>query len=150
MTDAETPLPPKLNEIVSEFRSLDREEKLEMLLEYAEQLPPLPNEFKTGKPLEHVDECQTPIAIATERQGEAIQFHFDIPPESPTVRGFAEILRSGLVGVTPQDVIALPGDLPYTMGLQSALSPQRLNGMHFMLVHLKRAAARELAQAKGR
>lgn len=149
MTEANETLPPKLHEIVTEFRSLDREEKLEMLLEYAEQLPPLPDEFKT-QPLEHVDECQTPIAIATERQGEAIQFHFDIPPESPTVRGFAQILRAGLIGATPQDVIALPGDIPYTLGLQSALSPQRLNGMHFMLVHLKRAAARELAHTKGR
>ena len=150
MSEASTPLPPRLQEIIDEFTSLDREEKLDALLEYSEQLPPLPEQFKNGQPLEHVDECATPIAIATERDGQQITFHFDIPPESPTVRGFAAILRQGLTGVTPQDVLALPGDVYYTMGLQSVLSPQRLNGMHFMLVHLKRAAARELALSKGR
>jgi cysteine desulfuration protein SufE len=149
MTES-TAIPARLNEIIEDFRTMDKSEKLEALLEYAEQLPPLPEQFRTGKPLEHVDECATPIAIASERYGDQIAFHFDIPPESPTVRGFAEILRTGLVGVTPEDVINLPGDLYYTMGLQSALSPQRLNGMHFMLLHLKRAAARELTENKGR
>lgn len=150
MSDEEVQLPPRLQEIVKDFRSMDRGEKLEALLEYSEQLPPLPEQFRTGRPLEHVDECATPIAIATERLDDKISFHFDIPPESPTVRGFAAILREGLVDVTPQEVVNLPSDLPYTMGLHSALSPQRLNGMHFMLLHLKRAAARELAPSKGR
>jgi cysteine desulfuration protein SufE len=146
MTEQEH-LPARLREIVDDFRAMGREEKLESLLEYSEQLPDMPEQFRTA-PLEHVDECATPIAIATERQGEKIQFYFDIPPESPTVRGFAAILRAGLENVTPQQVLDLPGDLYYTMGLQSALSPQRLNGMHFMLLHLKRAAARELHQGR--
>ncbi len=136
-------LPPRLQAIIEDFRTLDREEKLESLLEYSEQLPDMPEQFRTA-PLEHVDECATPVAIATERQGDTIQFYFDIPPESPTVRGFAAILNAGLQGATPEQVLDLPGDLYYTMGLQSALSPQRLNGMHFMLLHLKRAAARTL------
>lgn len=150
MSDTAAPLPQRLQVIVDEFRALDREEKLDALLEYSEQLPSLPEQFKSGQPLEHVDECATPIAIATEWAGQHIIFHFDIPPESPTVRGFAAILREGLAGVAPQDVLALPGDFYYTMGLQNVLSPQRLNGMHFMLIHLKRATARELASSKGR
>lgn len=136
-------VPPRLQEIIDDFKTMQREEKLESLLEYSEQLQDMPEQFRSA-PLERVDECATPIAIATERQGEKILFHFDIPPESPTVRGFAAILNAGLEDVTPQQVLDLPGDLYYTMGLQSALSPQRLNGMHFMLLHLKRAAAREL------
>lgn len=139
------PLPPRLQAIVDDFRALDRDEKLESLLEYSEQLPDMPAQFRTA-PLEHVDECATPIAIAAERQGEAIQFYFDIPPESPTVRGFASILHAGLAQATPQQVLALPNDLHYAMGLQSVLSPQRLNGMHFMILHLKRAATRALQQ----
>lgn len=148
MSENRSLIPSRLQEIVADFQSMDRGEKLEALLEYSDQLPPLPEELRTA-PLEHVDECATPIAIATERQGDAVVFHFDIPPESPTVRGFAAILREGLAGSSPEDVLSLPGDIYYTMGLQSALSPQRLNGMHFMLIHLKRAAARELVP-KGR
>lgn len=146
MSEQAQAIPQRLQEIVDDFRSMDKAEKLESLLEFAEQLPSLPEHLRSGAPLEHVDECATPIAIAAERAGEAITFHFDIPVESPTVRGFAEILRTGLAGATPADVLELPADLYYTMGLQSALSPQRLNGMHFMLLHLKRVAARELQQ----
>lgn len=146
MTENEINIPPRLQEIVDDFRELDRSEKLEMLLEYSEQLPPLPERFRsTETPLEHVDECATPISIAAERDNGRIIFHFDIPPESPTVRGFAAILREGLTGATPEEVLNLPGDFYYTMGLQSALSPRRLNGIYFMLLHLKRVAARELA-----
>jgi cysteine desulfuration protein SufE len=142
-----TNLPERLQAIVDDFRSMPREEKLESLLEYSEQLPEMPAQYR-GATLDHVDECATPIAIATERKGDQIQFYFDIPPESPTVRGFAAILSAGLQGLTPQQVLDLPGDLYYSMGLQSALSPQRLNGMHFMILHLKRAAARELQQGR--
>jgi cysteine desulfuration protein SufE len=144
----QTNLPERLQAIVDDFRSMQREEKLESLLEYSEQLPDMPEQYRGAQQLEHVDECATPIAIATERQGDQIQFYFDIPPESPTVRGFAAILSAGLQGLTPQQVLDLPGDLYYSMGLQSALSPQRLNGMHFMLLHMKRAAARELQQGR--
>ena len=145
MSENENSLPPRLQEIVDDFRDLDKSEKLELLLEYSEQLPPLPEHFRNNdKPLEHVDECATPISIAAEQQDNQLVFHFDIPPESPTVRGFAEILREGLAGATAQEVLNLPGDFYYAMGLQGALSPQRLNGIYFMLLHLKRVAAREL------
>lgn len=145
MTDTAR-IPAPLQAIIDDFQGLDRSEKLEMLLEYAEQLPPLPTDLRTDLPLEHVPECATPIAIATERTGDSVQVHFDIPPESPTVRGFASILRTGLAGATPDQILNLPGDLQYTLGLQNALSPQRLNGMHFMLLHLKRAVTRALSQ----
>lgn len=148
MIDINAAIPPRLHEIIEDFRTLEREEKLESLLEYSEQLPPMPEQFRSGAPLEHVDECATPIAIATEIDNEQIHFYFDIPPESPTVRGFAAILSAGLEGATAQQVLDLPVDLHYAMGLQSALSPQRLNGMHFMVLHMKRAAARELQQGR--
>lgn len=148
MTDISAAIPPRLHEIIEDFRTLEREEKLESLLEYSEQLPPMPEQFRSGAPLERVDECATPIVIATEINNEQIHFYFDIPPESPTVRGFAAILSAGLEGATAQQVLDLPVDLHYAMGLQSALSPQRLNGMHFMVLHMKRAAARELQQGR--
>lgn len=149
MSDQPQTLPPRLREIVDDFRTTDRSEKLELLLEYAEQLPPLPERFRTDDTqLEHVHECATPVFIAADREGRALTLHFDIPPESPTVRGFAEILREGTSGETPETVLAIPGDFYYEMGLQSVLSPQRLNGIHFMLAHVKRVAARALEVAE--
>lgn len=146
MSDAQAPLPAPLQAIIDDFRDLSREEKLEYLLEFSEQLPALPAPLRASAPLERVDECATPVDIAFELRDGQIFFHFDIPPESPTVRGFAEILRQGLNGLAPKEIVRLPNDIYYRMGLQSALSPQRLNGVHFMVVHLKLVAARGLAQ----
>src|SRR4030095_13792466 len=56
------PLPPKLQEIVDDFASMSREEKLETLIGYAETLPPLPERFREERDkMEPVPECMTPV-----------------------------------------------------------------------------------------
>jgi cysteine desulfuration protein SufE len=144
MSDLPDRLPPRLREIVDDFREMDRAEKLDLLLEYAEKLPPLPERFR-GAPLERVHECMTPVEIAIERQNGGLRFHFDIPPEAPTIRGFAEILREGADGATPEEVLAIPADFYMAMGLHAVISPQRLSGLHFMVAHMKRLATQTLA-----
>ena len=73
--------------------------------------------------------------------------NFDIPPESPTVRGYASILADGLEGVPPEQVLAVPIDFYREMGLQGVLTTQRLNGISAILAHMKRLARQELDQA---
>jgi cysteine desulfuration protein SufE len=134
-------LPEKLEEIVEDFSFLEGREKLEYLLEFSENLPPLPH-WLEGKQadMDQVHECMTPVFIYPERQDGRIFFHFDIPAESPTVRGFASILQQGLGWTTPETVQAIPFDFYRQMGLQDVLSGQRLNGMGAMLAHLKNLA----------
>lgn len=140
-------LPPKLQEIVNDFASAARDEKVEMLIAYAESLPPLPNWLRGERDkMEPVPECMTPVFLFGEKQPDGgIIFHFDIPPQSPTVRGLAAILATGLNGCTPEEVIALPADFYTPMNLQEAISYQRLNGFQGVLAHMKQAAARLLA-----
>jgi cysteine desulfuration protein SufE len=109
----QTFIPPRLAEIVAEFRTAGREEKLELLLEFSEQLPPLPPDLKDHQGMEQVHECMSPVFVVAQREGERIVYHIDVPPEAPTIRGFAAILRTGLEGFHPTDGAA-PGPQPAT------------------------------------
>ncbi|MCS6840010.1 MAG: SufE family protein [Roseiflexaceae bacterium] len=146
-SDIPAGLPPRLRAIVEEFSAADRAEKLELLLEYSDRLPPLPEQWRNNRAaMEQVHECATPVYAAAESHDGRLTFHIDVPEESPTVRGYAALLREGLEGATPETVLAIPGDFFYAMGLQQVLSPQRLNGISYLLTYLKRLAARELAK----
>ncbi len=84
------------------------------------------------------------MQMAAEVKDGRLYFHFIVPPESPTVRGFAAVMMEGVNGSTPEEVLALSGDFYLRMGLQGVLSGQRLNGMSAILAHVKRRAAMEL------
>jgi cysteine desulfuration protein SufE len=143
MNDQSTTLPPRLSEIVDDFQFAEGREKLELLLEYSEKMPPLPDWLaQDHSQMDQVHECMTPVFVHAERKGEGLYFYFDIPPESPTVRGFASLLAEGLNGLTPQEILQVPGDFYLQMGLDQALSHQRLNGISAMLAYIKRLAAR--------
>ena len=137
-------LPPKLQEIVDDFASMSREEKLETLIAYAESFPPLPDWLKDERAkMEAVPECMTPVFLFGEKQPDGgIIFHFDIPPESPTVRGLATILANGLNGSKPEEIIAVPVDFFLPMNLKEAVSQQRLNGFIGVLAHMKLKAVK--------
>lgn len=146
MEHDEQQLPPRLQEIVDEFQWAEGREKLELLLEYARQMPELPPHLRDARPsMEQVHECMTPVFVLAEREDQGLHFYFDIPQEAPTVRGYAGVLGRGLEGAQPESVLQVPGDFYEAMGLQDVLTPRRLNGAHAMLAYLKRLAARELA-----
>ncbi|HEY3312945.1 MAG TPA: SufE family protein [Anaerolineales bacterium] len=139
-------IPEKLQEIVDDFALASREEKVEMLIQYAESLPELPERLQGERAkMDAVPECMTPVFLFAEKQaGGGLQFHFDIPPQSPTVRGLAAILANGLNGSRPEEIIAVPADFFSPMNLQEAISYQRLNGFQGVLAHMKQAAVRLL------
>jgi len=136
------PLPPKLQEIVDDFASMSREEKIETLIAYAESLPSLPKRFAEERAkMEPIPECMTPVFLFGEKQADGgIIFHFDIPPQSPTVQGLASILATGLNGCKSEEILAVPADFFAPMKLEEAISGQRLNGFRGVLAHMKQTA----------
>src|SRR4051812_18203160 len=105
-------MPPKLAEIVDEFASAPRELVLEMLIEFADAVPPLPPELAGHAGMEQVPECQTPFYLtASVRPDGTVATYFDCPPEAPTTRAFAGILAEGLAGASAAEVVAVPDDL---------------------------------------
>jgi cysteine desulfuration protein SufE len=137
-------LPKKLQEIVDDFASMSREEKLETLIAYAESMPDLPERFQEERSkMEPVSECMTPVFIIAEKDANGgIVYHLDIPKQSPTVRGLASILTNGLNGCTLEEIISVPADFYVPMNLQEAVSQQRINGFIGVLAHMKQVAVK--------
>jgi cysteine desulfuration protein SufE len=132
-------LPKALDEVVEEFAALEPRDRLQLLLEYSQDLPELPSEFVTHRDLlEQVHECQTPFFVASRvDDDERVHLFFDAPPEAPTTRGFAGILHAGLDGVRADEVLAVPDEFYVALGLQDAISPLRLRGMTAILRRIK-------------
>lgn len=142
-------LPTELAEIVDDFQAVTERERLELLLEFSEELPELPQRFADHPDLlEQVVECQSPLflTIEVEPAGEQIvSLFFSAPPEAPTTRGFASILHQGLNGLPAATVLSVPDDMPNHLGLTRALTPLRLRGMTAMLARIKRQVNEHLA-----
>jgi cysteine desulfuration protein SufE len=132
-------LNPRLRDIAEEFLALQGRERLQLLLEYAEQLPPMPARYAGHRDLlEQVPECQTPLFLAVEVDDTgAVHLFFDAPREAPTTRGFAGILHAGLDGLGAGEILATPAEFSSQLGLQDLVSPLRLRGMAAMLARIK-------------
>ena len=131
--------PPALRETIAEFQEASPSERIDYMVDYAESLPDLPERLRSQRDrMEQVHECLTPVFLHTEAPDGRVHFYFDIPRESPTVRGYASILAAGLNGCTPAEVLALPDDIYYLLGLHEALTHQRLRGLHALLIYMKR------------
>jgi cysteine desulfuration protein SufE len=142
-----TELTGTLAAIRDDFQALGQKERLQLLLEFSDELPALPERYRDHPDLlERVDECQAPVFIFAELDAAGVvRLHATAPQEAPTTRGFAAILVQGLAGLSAEDVLAVPDDFPETLGLTQAVSPLRLRGMSALLGRTKRQVRERLA-----
>jgi cysteine desulfuration protein SufE len=148
MSESVESIPSRLQEIIEDFSWCEGREKLELLLEFSEKLPPLPEWLHERRDeMDQVHECMTPVSVYAETHDNKMKFYFDVPPESPTVRGYAALLAEGIQDVTPEEVIGIPNDFYLQMGLHQVLSHQRMNGISAILAYMKRLAVRELSKS---
>lgn len=135
----ESSLPQTLGEIRDDFLELDVDDRLTMLLEFSDELPELPAEYRDHPDLfERVIECQSPVYIFVALDSHNIvSLHATAPAEAPTTRGFASILVQGITGLSAQEVLAIPDEYPLTIGLTQAISPLRIRGMTALLARTK-------------
>ena len=131
-------MPAPLAEVVSEFQEVAGQDKLQLLLEFANELPPLPADLEQAA-MEPVPECQSPLFLHVDAADpEHERLFFSAPAEAPTTRGFAAILSAGLDEQPAADILAVPDDFYTDLGLASLISPLRLRGMSAMLARIKR------------
>ncbi|MGB3284490.1 MULTISPECIES: SufE family protein [Mycolicibacter] len=131
-------LPEGLAQVASDFMEVEGQDKLRLLLEFADELPDLPDDLAESA-MEPVPECQSPLFMhvdAADRQ--RVRLYFSAPPEAPTTRGFASIWAAGLDGQSADVILAVPEDFASTLGLAALISPLRLRGMSAMLTRIKR------------
>src|SRR5262249_58756220 len=99
-------MPTSLDAIISDMKGSDRQERIDLLLDFAKSLPPLPERLVAQKDASHrVEECQSPVYLFVELEGGRVAVYADAPIEAPTVRGFVALLREGLNGSTVDEVL---------------------------------------------
>jgi cysteine desulfuration protein SufE len=140
-------LPPALEDIVDLFAGSPPRDRLELLLEYSQQVPPLPARFvEHPERLKPVPECQSPVFVAAEvDDGQRVHLYVDAPPQAPTIRGFAGIFHAGLDGLAAQEVLGLPEDLMVRLALADVVSPLRLRGATALLGRIQGQVREQLA-----
>ncbi|MCU1409039.1 MAG: cysteine desufuration protein SufE [Microbacteriaceae bacterium] len=141
-----TELPAQLAEIREDFLALEQRDRLQLLLEFSNELPELPPRYQDHPDLfERVIECQSPVYIFVEVDDAGVHLYATAPRESPTTRGFASILAQGLDGLSVEEVLAVPDDYPQSIGLTEAVSPLRIRGMTALLGRTKRQLRERVA-----
>jgi len=129
----------KLAAIVDEFADLDKRDRLELLLDFAENLPELPTKYQADLDAgEHrVHECQTPVFLWVVVNAGRVQIYAHVARESPTVKGFVAILVAAFSGASPEEILAVKPDLLQRLGLAEALGMSRMRGLTAILGRIR-------------
>ena len=127
------------SELADDFNAIGLKDRLQLLLEFSEQLPELPERYSEHPDLfERVEECQSPVYLFVEVSQGVVRLFLTAPAEAPTTRGFASILQQLLDGRSVAEVLSFDDDFPSKLGLLEAVSALRLRGMSGMLRRIKR------------
>jgi cysteine desulfuration protein SufE len=139
--DHAAPLPPSIERVLSYFRALGREEKMQALVSYAKKLEPLPSRYAAiDRSNFTVPECQTRVDIFPEMRDGRLHFFADVNVrQSPTVAAFLSILFSAVNDQPPSTTLAIPADIVPTMMHDIGLGAREV-GLHAMVDRLKRYA----------
>jgi len=138
MADPSHSVPDTLRTIQDDFLALGVQDRLQLLLEFADELPEVPDGVVPEDAWERVAECQSPVYIHVETDPEPPVVHASAPAEAPTTRGFASILVQGLRGLSSDQISQVPLDFPQSLGLEEAVSLLRLRGMAGMIWRIQR------------
>ncbi len=133
-----------LQEICDVFASVEPETRLELLLDYAERLPPLPARYisERDQGLHRVPECMTPVFMWIEpSEGGRVRIYIDVAPEAPTVRGVLSIVQSACDNQTPDAIASLPDDLLDRLGLAEVIRMNRAVGIGAIIRRIRNEAA---------
>ena len=134
-------VPPTIERVLSRFRSLGREEKMQALVQYAKKLEPVPERFLAlDRAAFTVPECQTRVDLFPEFVDGKLHFYADVNTrQSPTIAAFLSILFSAINGHPPETTLAIPEDFVRTIMDSLGLGTREV-GLNAMLMRVKRHA----------
>ncbi len=137
----------RLEEIAEPFQMANRDFRLELLLDYADKLPELPNDYVPLRDagMNMVHECQSPVFLMAEVNNGTVRVIGDVPKEAPTARAFVSILREAFDGEPPQEVLDAPRDALRMLGLSELLGMQRTQGLSAIYGRLRRQVEEKAA-----
>lgn len=134
-------LPPRLERVLSRFRSMGREEKMAALVSYAGKLEPIPARFAAlPDDTFAVPECQTPVRIFPEVVDGRMHFYAEINArQSPTVAAFLSLVLGAVNGEPARTTLSIPDDFVRTVMASLGLGTREV-GLDAIVHRLKRHA----------
>ncbi|MGQ9838452.1 MAG: SufE family protein [Cyanobacteriota bacterium] len=118
-----------LQQIVARFqKARTSRQKYELLLAYANRLPPFPEEKRTEANL--VRGCASRVWLAIDFQDGKIFIQGDA--DAQLVKGLVAVLVEGLSGLSAEEILQISPDFINEMGINFSLSPSRSNGFFSM------------------
>jgi cysteine desulfuration protein SufE len=135
------PMPPSIERVLTMFRKLSREEKMQALVQYARKLEPLPERFASlDRAAFTVPECQTRVDLFPEVRDGKLYFYADVNVrQSPTIAAFLAIVFGAVNDQPPSTTLAIPSDF-VRMVMESIGLGAREVGLNAMVERLKRHA----------
>jgi cysteine desulfuration protein SufE len=128
-----------LAELVEEFDLLgDWEGRIEYVIDLGKGLAPLPDEDRTEA--NKVPGCAAQVWLAVRREGDRLAFAAD--SDSALSKGNIALLLRLYSGRTPAEILGFDARAALDrLGLPSALTRQRANGLNSMVGRIRDAAA---------
>ncbi len=141
--------PPQLDAIVTDFKTLDRNDRIQLLLDYAARLPEVPDRLRNRPDLAHgVPECRAQLTFYVEVDGDGIQLWIEMVEQASVVAAVATILIEGCAGAPREQLLAIPSDLPIRV-IGPEMVGQRRYGLMMLVERIKRAVAADVPSAVG-
>lgn len=147
MTESTSPerLPPSIARVLSRFRAMGREEKMQALVHYSKKLEPLPDRLRDlDRAAFEVPECQTRVDLIPDARDGMVHFYADLNVrQSPTIAAFLAILFSAINDHPPATTLAIPDDFVHQLMEGIGLSGREvgLNAMVNRIMRYARAQA---------
>ena len=137
----ETQLPPAIQQVLTRFQSMSREDKMQSLVAYAKRLEPVPERLASlDRDAYTVHECQTRVDLFSEFRDGRMHFWADVNVrQSPTVAAFLSITFSAVNDQPPSTTLAIPLDFVSVMMSGLGLSAREV-GLNALVSRLKREA----------
>ena len=134
-------LPPSIARVLSRFRAMSREDKMQALVQYSKKLEPLPKRFEAIDRTNYtIPECQTRVDIFPETRDGKIHFYADVNVrQSPTVAAFLAIIFSAVNDQPPSVMLAIPDDFVPLVMENIGLGAREV-GLTAMVARLKQHA----------
>lgn len=142
------PLPEGLENLITSLESLGREDRIELLIEMAQQFEPVPERIaRRPFPAEHrVPGCESEAYVWSEAQPNGTQsYYFAVEnPQGISAMALSEILRESLSGAPLEEVANVPADIVYRI-FGRELSMGKSMGL-MGIVNMVRATAQQQLQ----
>ena len=145
------PLPDKLDQLISMLESMEREDRIQMLIDVAERFQSVPPRIAQRPfPAERrVPGCESEAYVWSEPQPQGtLAYHFAVEnPQGISAMALAEILRDSLSGAPLPEVSDVPADVIYRIFGRELSMGKSLGLMG--IVNMVRAAAQQQMKQSG-